>query len=91
MYRAVRIDGSQELWFRILAEIVGDDRRCRWVNCDDLARKLGESEEVIRYNVKKLRRLGYLKWTPEGYEPTDKVLFLKDVDVVFYKVNQIEV
>ena len=78
MCRAINLEDATELHFRVLKEIVGNVRACKRAHFGDIAKSLNESEEVIRYNVKKLKRLGYIRSTPDGYEPTDKVLFIDE-------------
>lgn len=75
--KAIRLDKAEELHYKILSAMFGDERRAVRVKFGDLANELGVSEEVIRYNVKKLVKLGYLRITDDGYAPTEKVLFLK--------------
>lgn len=86
--KAINIAGSKELCFRILALILADEteRRRKWVKYNEIAELLnreaegtGEtvSEEVVRYNIRKLVRLGYLRSKgKDGYEPTERVLFI---------------
>lgn len=71
---------AQEIHLRLLALMFGDiDHRApRRVKFGELARSLGVSEEVVRYNVRKLVDLGYIvsRGKDVGYELTEKVIFL---------------
>ena len=40
--------------------------------------KLGISEELVRYHVRKLVEQGYLRALTSGYEPTSRILFIDD-------------
>lgn len=74
--KAIKIDErSPELCFRLLAVIIGESSECRRVRYDVLAAQLGTSEENVRYNIRKLIRMGYLRsYGSHGYEPTEKVI-----------------
>lgn len=76
--KAIKIEDAQELCFRLLALIIkeDDERRSRRVSYSRLAEQLDVSEEVVRYNIRKLVKLDYLRYSGNGYEPTEKVLFL---------------
>lgn len=82
--KAINIADTEELCFRILALILSDDteRRTKWISYGAIAERLNRercgtvTEETVRYNIRKLVRLGYLRYTEKGYEPTEKVLFL---------------
>ncbi|MBO5046734.1 MAG: hypothetical protein J6C93_07720 [Clostridia bacterium] len=78
--KTIRIDDAAETHMRLLARILRDDvtRVSRRVQFGALAKEIGESEEVVRYNVRKLVRLGYLRQVDDGYEPTEKILFIED-------------
>lgn len=60
----------------------GDRRRGRAVPAPreycEIAREVGATEETVRYQIRKLVRLGYLRACTAGYEPTGKVLFIPD-------------
>lgn len=75
--KAIRLDKSDELHLKILSAMFGEDRKAVRVEFGDLSEKIKESEETIRYNVKKLKRLGYIQEKDNKYEPTNKVLFLR--------------
>lgn len=75
--KAIRLDMTEELHYKVFSAMFGDERRAVRVKFPIIAKTLGISEEVVRYNVKKLLRLGYIRIRDEGYEPTEKVLFLK--------------
>lgn len=74
--KVIRLDLTDELHYKILSAMF-EERRAVKVKFPTIAQDLGVSEEVIRYNVKKLLKLGYIREVTEGYEPTEKVLFLK--------------
>ncbi len=80
--KAIQIDETApELYLRILALILEEERRSVWISYEDLAKRLAEkggkvSEDSVRYHVKKLMHLGYLRQGSAGYEVTEKVLFL---------------
>ena len=74
---AIRLDMTDELHLRVLDAIFGAEQKSVRVKPADLAKELDESEEVIRYNIKKLKRLGYIRIQDNKYEPTEKVVFLK--------------
>ncbi len=83
--KAIKIEDAKketEFHLKLLALMFSDvsDRSPRRVKFGELARKLGVLEEVIRYNVRKLQRLGYIRSLgPDvGYELTEKVIFLND-------------
>lgn len=78
MCRAINLEGANELHFKVLKEIIGDERTCKRAHFGDIARRLNTSEEAIRYNVNKLKALGYIIPTANGYVPTDKVLFINE-------------
>lgn len=71
---------EKELHLKLLALMFCDvsERRPKRVKYGKLARELGVSEEVIRYNVRKLLRLGYIRSLGEdvGYELTEKIILL---------------
>ena len=81
--KAIRLDKTEELHLSILSLMFPDERCSTRVNFVELAKQLNASgikvsEEVVRYNVtKKLKKLGYIRECGDGYEPTEKVLFLK--------------
>ena len=75
--KAIRLDKTDELHLKILSSMFGEDRGGARVKFADLSKEFEESEETIRYNVKKLKRLGYIREKDDKYEPTEKVLFLK--------------
>lgn len=83
--KAIKIEDEKketEFHLKLLALMFHDasDRSPRRVKFGELAHKLGVLEEVIRYNVRKLQRLGYIRSLgPDvGYVPTEKVIFLND-------------
>lgn len=71
---------AKEIHFRLLALMFdgANDRSPRRVQFGKLAAKLGVSEEVVRYNVRKLKDLGYIVSYGKdvGYKLTEKVVFL---------------
>lgn len=89
--KAIRLDKAEELRFRILDLMFPDERRSTRVNFVEMAKQLNDlakqrntskkekpiSEEVVRYNVKKLVDLEYIRIQDDRYEPTEKVIFLK--------------
>ena len=77
---AISIAQAEDLTFRILNEILsGSAQPCaRRVKFGEIGKAVGTSEEVVRYNVRKLVRMGYLRSTADGYEPTGKVLFIPE-------------
>ena len=59
--------------------IGGADAPCpRRVSFCKIAREVGTTEETVRYQIRKLVRIGYLRACTAGYEPTGKVLFIPD-------------
>ena len=78
--RAINLNDMKEdeLRFRILAEIVGEDRAPKRADFSAIAKKLGISEELVRYHVRKLVEQGYLRALTSGYEPTGRILFIDD-------------
>lgn len=77
---AVKIAESDDLTLRVLNAVIGGaDAPCpRRVKYGEIARELNTTEENVRYHIRKLVRLGYLRASSAGYEPTGKVLFLKE-------------
>ncbi len=75
--KAIRLDLTEELHHKILSAIIGEDRKAVHVKFADIANKIGVSEDVVRYNAKKLVKLGYIRIKGDGYEPTEKVIFIK--------------
>ena len=77
---AVKIAGSDDLTLRVLNAVIGGaDAPCpRRVSFCKIAREVGATEETVRYQIRKLVRLGYLRACTAGYEPTGKVIFLKE-------------
>ena len=80
--KAIVIDtNAQELHLRLLALMFGNiDRRVPVrVKFGELAAQLHVSEEVVRYNVRKLVDLGYIvsRGKDVGYELTQKVVFME--------------
>ena len=80
--KVIRLDKAEELHFRILDLMFPDDRRSTRVAFVEIAKQLNASgqekdisEEVVRYNVKKLVRLGYIRDAGDYYELTDKLIF----------------
>lgn len=75
--KAVRIDeGEQDETFSVLNAILSNRRERVEVSPMQLALRLNISEGSVRYQIKKLVKLGYLRALEKGYEPTGKVLFL---------------
>ena len=87
--KAIRLDKAEELRFRILDLMFPDERRSTRVNFVEIAKQLNElarqrnasekpiSEELVRYHVRKLVELEYIRLRDDRYEPTEKVVFLK--------------
>lgn len=80
--KAIVIDtNAEEIHFRLLALMFNgiDARTPKRVKFKELAAALNVSEEVIRYNVRKLVDLGYIvsRGKDVGYELTQKVLFVE--------------
>ena len=78
--KAIAIKDADDLTYRILSEIIGDadEPQPRWIKYDELGARVGASADVVRYHVKKLEARGYIIRTPFGWEPTGKVLFIKN-------------
>ena len=78
--KAIAIKESDEITYRILAAIVGDadEPQPRWIKYEEIGKEVGASADVVKYHVKKLERSGYIFRTPFGWEPTGKVLFIKN-------------
>ena len=77
---AIDLNEAKELCFRLLSKILeGEETHvCKRVKYGELAGELQVSEEDVRYNLKKLVKLGYLRVSTAGYEPTEKVLFISE-------------
>ncbi len=75
--KAIRLDEAEEQHYKILDAMFDDSRNSVHVNFVELGKKLGVSEDVVRYNMKKLLKLGYIRVRNNGYEPTAKVLYLQ--------------
>lgn len=78
--KAIKIDhGSQELFFRVL-DLLTEEKRCRVrIDLERIAEELGTTVKVVSYNIGKLIKLGYIRHCGiNGYEPTEKVLFLQN-------------
>lgn len=75
--KAIRLEDSKDVTLRILNEVLAERREYIEIKPTETAVRLGVSECVVRYNVKKLVDGGYLRPVGNGYEPTEKVLFLK--------------
>lgn len=76
--KVLLLDKAEEFHHKVLDAMFGEDRNSGRVKFAELAKRLGVSEEVIRYNVKKLVKLGYISEKGEkddGYELTKKVIF----------------
>ncbi len=69
---------DDELRFRILAEIVGEDRAPKRADFSAIAKKLGTDRQSVAYHVKVLVKQGYLRALTSGYEPTGRILFIDD-------------
>ena len=69
-------ENSSEFCFRLLAAMFPNGDSPKRVNFSRLAAKLGVSEAVVRYNIRKLIRLGYIvSYGPlVGYALTGKVI-----------------
>lgn len=78
--KAVRISDTTDLTFRVLDAVIGDATQpcARRVRFGEIAEKLGISEELVRYHVRKLVEQGYLRALSSGYEPTGRILFIDD-------------
>lgn len=74
--KVIRIDDTQDETLRILNAILSERRVWIEVSPSKVGSALGIQEGVVRYNIKKLVKLGYIRPIGRGYEPTDKVLFL---------------
>ncbi len=81
--KAVRISDTADLTFRVLDAVIGDATQpcARRVRFGEIAEKLGVSEELVRYHVRKLVEQGYLRALTSGYEPTDRILFIDEESV----------
>lgn len=75
--KAIRIEDSKDLTLRILNEVLSDRRSYIEIKPTETAVRVGVSECVVRYHIKKLVETGYLRPVGKGYEPTENVLFLK--------------
>ncbi len=75
--KAIRLDKTDELHYKILSAMFDEEKKSARVKFAELAKRLGVSEEVIRYNVKKLLKLGYIRAKEDRYEPTEKVIFIR--------------
>ncbi len=77
--KAIRLDKTDELHLQILNAMFDEENHAARVKYGDIRKKITEivSEEVIRYNVNKLKRLGYIRERDDKYEPTEKVILLK--------------
>ncbi len=67
---------DDELRFRVLAEVVGDDKLARRVDFTAIAEKLNVSRQLVAYHVRQLVASGFLAATINGYAPTDKILII---------------
>ncbi len=76
--KAIDIEHAEDMSLRVLAIMLkGQDvRRSTRAHFGRIAKELGTSEGVVRYHVRKLLRLGYIRVCGNGYAPTEKVLFL---------------
>ncbi len=75
--KAVRIEAAEDEAMRVLNAVLPERKAPVDISPMKIAHALGMSESTVRYNVKKLVRLGYLRTVGNCYEPTEKVLFLK--------------
>lgn len=76
---ALIIEESAEVHIRLLEKILEGEElpRSKYVNYISMAKQLGISKEDVRYNIRKLLRLGYLRVEGNGFIPTAKILFVK--------------
>lgn len=76
---AIRVDMSEELHHKILSAMFGENRQSGHVKFAELAKQIGVTKEVIRYQVEKLKTLKYIReiGKDEGYELTKAVIFPK--------------
>lgn len=75
--KAIQInEQSSEFCFRLLAAMFPNGESPQQVSFSRLAARLGVSEEVVRYNVRKLQKCGYIVsyGVDVGYALTGKVL-----------------
>lgn len=75
--KAIRIDNTKEVHLKILNAMFDEGNHAAHVNYVDLVPIVKESKETIRYNVRKLLDLGYIRERDDKYEPTEKVILLK--------------
>ncbi len=77
---AIRINelSEEDVRYRVLAHVIGDERNVHRADFNAIARNLGIKRQLVSYHVKKLVAAGYLKPTNNGYEPTDKLLFIEE-------------
>ncbi len=69
---------EEDLRFRILAIVVGEDRLAHRVDFNEIARNLGITRQLVSYHIKQLVKSGYLLATVNGYAATQKILFLEN-------------
>ncbi len=75
--KAIRLDKAEELHHKVLFAMFDEDKRRARVNFAEIATRLGVSDEVVRYNVKKLLKLGYIRAQDNEYElSSEKVILL---------------
>ncbi len=76
--RAINLnDMTDDLRFRILAELIGNDRTPKRVDFSAIAKRLGIGRQHVVYHVRRLVEQGYLRATSAGYEPTDRIIFIR--------------
>ncbi len=75
--KTIRIDKAQEIHHKVLNAMFDDELHPARINYGEIATKIGVSEEVIRYNVRKLKKLGYIREQDGKYEPTERIVRLK--------------
>ncbi len=74
--KALKLNETTDDTLRVLNAVLPDRRAWIEISPAKVAQALNMSEGAVRYQVKKLERLGYLRADGRGYMPTDQLLFL---------------
>lgn len=78
MIKAIIINDSRDETLRVLDAILGDRKTWFEYSPSETAHQLGLPESTVRYNVRKLVKLGYLRVDGRGYSPTERVQYLQE-------------
>ena len=74
--KALILNDTEDDTLRVLIAVLPERRTWVEISPSKGAKELNMSEGSVRYQIKKLEKLGYIRPEGRGYMPTDQLLFL---------------